>query len=147
LRKSVERRATELRNGPELTAAAKVIRSVEPWHEAVDGCARANEIRAAFNRHLHLPEHADVILSLWAIASHGIDQFGKFPYVISTSAEPDCGKSQVLKLLRHLLQRSALAAGMTGAVIFRVMDAYKPALLMDEVDQWLSRKRASRLTP
>lgn len=137
LRKAVEKRAAELRGEHELTEAAKVIRQVEPWPDVVDGCELADAIRSAFNRYLNLPEYADVILTLWVIASHVIDAFPKFPYIILTSAEPNCGKSEVLKVLRHLLQRAALASGMTGAVIFRIMNAYKPALLMDETDQWL----------
>ena len=48
-----------------------------------------------------------------------------------------CGKSTLLMLLRHLVNRPVLASNISSSALFRVIEQGRPTLLIDEGDRLL----------
>lgn len=112
---------------------------VESWPDPVDGAELAGEIRALLCRHMVLPDGADVALSLWALGSYCFDAFRIWPKLSITSPEKRCGKSTLLtSLIAPLVHRALVASNITPAAVFRVIEAWKPTLLIDEADTFLA---------
>jgi putative DNA primase/helicase len=107
----------------------------EPWPEPVNGAALLAEIRETFERYIVLPEHASVVIALWTMFAHALDAFRIAPQLCLTSAVRECGKSTTLEVLHALLPRAEFAANITPAGVFRVIEKYRPALLIDEADR------------
>src|ERR1700751_870815 len=75
-------------------------------------------------------------VALWAMHAHVYDQFDHTPRLALLSPAPVFGKSQVLKLLQHLvpLPKPDLIMDPTPAGLYQSIDAGATALLIDEVD-------------
>src|SRR5438067_1475453 len=56
------------------------------------------------------------------------------PYLAVTSAEKQSGKSRLLEVLEALVANPLPVVSPSAAVLYRVIDAQKPTLLVDEVD-------------
>lgn len=110
---------------------------IEPWHEPVDGCALADEIKGVFNTYSILPEGADVAMTLWSLGTYVFNEFRIFPKLCISSPEKRCGKTTTLEVLGSLVHKNLIAANMTPATIFRSIDLWKPTLLIDEGDTFL----------
>lgn len=109
----------------------------EPWPEPVDGGELLGGLMAAFRRYLVLPPGAAEVLSLWTIHAHSFEAFQHTPRLDIRSPEKGCGKTIVLDVLESLTPRSVRTENVTTAVLFRLVDAHKPTLLIDEVDSFL----------
>jgi len=119
----------ELDNGP--------VEVVEPWTEEVDGAVLANTIRKILHRHVLLPDGAAEIVALWCLGSSCYNAFRLFPKLLISSPEKRCGKTTLLEIIEAVCRSAVLASNVTPAVLFRLVDAYKPTLLFDEADRWL----------
>jgi len=58
---------------------------------------------------------------------------------------PECGKTTLLTLTMFLVWRPLPAASLTPAVVYRVLDKYRPTLILDEVDAQLRSNRNPEL--
>jgi predicted outer membrane repeat protein len=76
--------------------------------------------------------------ALWIVHTHAIDAAYVSPRLAITSPEKRCGKTTLLTVLGALVARSLATANMTTATIFRVIQAARPTLLIDEADSFLS---------
>jgi putative DNA primase/helicase len=112
----------------------------EPWPEPVNGAVLLDEITAAIKRHVSLPTLAAELIALWGVATHSAKSTPIFPRLLLTSIDAASGKSLVLEILSDFCFRPAAADDMTPAVIFRLVDAMKPTLLLDEADTWLGEE-------
>ncbi|MBI4566432.1 MAG: DUF3631 domain-containing protein [Planctomycetes bacterium] len=81
-----------------------------------------------------LPEPAATVTSAWAVGTHVYDQFDIFPRLGILSPERGCGKSTLLALLAALVRRPLEGASMSAAVLYRLVEAHRPTLLLDELD-------------
>lgn len=109
----------------------------EPWPESVDGGELLGGLMTAFQRYLVLPAGGAEVLSLWTIHAHAFEAFQHTPRLDIRSPEKGCGKTVVLDVLESLTPRSVRTENVTTAVLFRLVDAHKPTLLVDEVDSFL----------
>lgn len=121
-----------------------VLADPEPWPDPVDGSTLADEIAATFRRHVSLPPGADVALALWTLHAHLHDAADVSPALILTSAEKRCGKTTTLTLLGALTPRPFMVSNLTAAVVFRVIEAFRPTLLVDEADAFMPEKEELR---
>lgn len=71
---------------------------------------------------------------LWVMHAWVFRSFDTTPRLSVRSAEPGSGKSTVLELVEHLCPNSINAIGMTPGVMWRLMDAGSPTIVLDEVD-------------
>lgn len=108
--------------------------AMEPWAETVNGADLLDSIAAEFRKFLVLPPHADTILALWTLHSYSWEQCEYSPIVAITSPVRSCGKSRVLDVLEKVVCNPFRTGNMSEPVLFRVLDARKPSVLIDEFD-------------
>lgn len=111
----------------------------EQWLGEVDGAELLDALNSTFRRYLALTDGAAEALALWTIHAHAHASFMISPVLALTSPTPRCGKTTTLELLGALVPRPLHAANLTPAVVFRVVEAVRPTLLVDEADSFLGR--------
>lgn len=107
---------------------------IEPWDDSVDGAVLLDDVSAVIRRHVSLSLHAAHASALWITWSWLLDRFDIAPRLAILSPEKRCGKTTLLELLHALVPRALLASSITPAVIFRMIEAAHPTLLIDEAD-------------
>src|SRR5262249_8428671 len=75
--------------------------------------------------------------ALWAVHAYLIERFLVSPRLGVRSPTKRCGKTLFLDVLGRLVPRPLPTANVTPAAIFRVIEAYRPTLLVDEADTFL----------
>lgn len=110
---------------------------VEPWPDEVDGAEVLADVAEAFCRYLALPDGAADALALWTAHAHAYEAFIHSPRLNAFSPEKGCGKTLLLDVLASLVPRPLRTESLTAAVLFRLVEQYKPTLLLDEVDTYL----------
>ncbi len=116
----------------------EVVTSDEPYQGEVNGQQLINEIQVLISRHMILPHGALPAISLWIVATYVYNDFRIFPKLSIISPEKRCGKSTLLDIISGLCSRSLLASNITPAAIFRVIEASRPSLLIDEADTFVA---------
>ena len=109
----------------------------EPWRDTVNGAELLDAITAALGRFLVLPEHSDTAIALWTLHAHAHNAADIAPRLAFTSPLPRCGKTTALSIVGRLVPRALPASNITTAAVFRVIEAAKPTLLVDEADTFL----------
>jgi putative DNA primase/helicase len=84
-----------------------------------------------------LPRLAEVAAALWTVHAHAFAAAAAWPLLALTPPEKRCGKTTTLAVLARLVPRPLLAANITAASLFRVVEKYSPTLLVDEADSFL----------
>src|SRR5215470_13406241 len=77
------------------------------------------------------------ICALWAAHTYLLDCFQITPRLGIWSATKRCGKTTLLDCLGRLVWRPLQAANVTPSAVFRVVEGYRPTLLIDEADTFL----------
>lgn len=106
----------------------------EPWHQPVEGADLLADVASAICRYVVVGAPEATALALWVVACFVFDKFAIFPRVFVTSPEKGCGKTTLLDALSRLLPKTLSASGITAASLFRVIEAARPTLLLDEAD-------------
>ena len=114
------------------------LRESEPWPEPVDGAELLSDLSTAIRRHVVMPDHTADAAALWVAHTYLLHCFGISPRLAITSPEKGCGKTTLLDVLSHIAARPLSTANATAAAIFRVVEACRPTLLIDEADTFLS---------
>lgn len=92
-------------------------------------------IKAAITKYISCSEIESKALTLWILQTWFVDYVERVPYLIINSPEPECGKSQLLKLLQLCTRKSCYMPSVTSAIIPRVLTGNtSPTLLIDETD-------------
>ena len=134
LDKHVKRSRSSNGNGSGKQGRALDLPEPEPWPEPIDGADLLDNLMAAFQRYLALPDGAAEAMSLWAIHAHALDAAYISPRLFITSPLPRCGKSTALAILGRLVRRPLPADNVTPSVLFRTVELVCPTLLIDEAD-------------
>lgn len=111
---------------------------VEPWPEPVDGAAILSEIAVTFGKYVVLPDGAADAIALWCAHAHTFNTFVHSPRLNLCSPDKGCGKTLLLDVIGTLVPRPLRTESITAAVLFRLVDAQSPTLLLDEVDAYLN---------
>ncbi|MDP9329994.1 MAG: DUF3631 domain-containing protein [Actinomycetota bacterium] len=85
-------------------------------------------------RFVALTDAQAVTIALWIVHTYCMDAAELTAYLNIFSAVKRSGKTLLLDVLRVLVRHPMLAADMTPAVLFRVVDEFHPTILFDEVD-------------
>lgn len=119
-------------------AIADVFPVVEPWGEPVDGAALLDAIRSAAAAHLVMADGdaAQAAIALWIAWTYVDDTRDTAPLLGFSSPTPGCGKTTAMTLVSRLAARPLLLSGMTPATLFRLVETYRPTLLIDEADSF-----------
>ena len=113
------------------------LRAPEPWPEPVDGAELLDDITAAIKRYVVMPENAARACALWCLHTYLLDCFLISPRLAIRSATHRCGKTTLLDIISYLVLRTLSSANVTAASLFRVIEACRPTLLIDEADTFL----------
>lgn len=109
----------------------------KPWDDPVEGAELLDSMRATFNRYLVLPDHADTVLSLWALLTYVYNIFRTCAKLLVTSPEKRCGKTTLLEVLEALARCAMSTSNITAPALFRTIDEAKPTIIIDEADTFL----------
>ncbi len=116
---------------------ANYFEEFEPWPEPVVGESLLDEIDTTLNRFCVLPEHSDVLIAAWIVHAHAHDCADISPILCLTSPEKRCGKSTTASVVAALVPKPMHVINISPAVVFRVIEAEKPTLIIDEGDSFL----------
>lgn len=84
-------------------------------------------------------------VALWVVASHAFMAFRIFPRLLIKGPNSECGKSTLKEVVAALVNKALLIDNASTAFIFRVIELFKPTLLIDEGDTFIKgRRRAAR---
>ena len=109
----------------------------EPWPEPVDGAQLLDAVAEAIGAYVVMPPHCADTAALWVAHSYLLDRFLVSPRLAISSPTKQCGKTTLLDVLTRLVLRPLPTANVTAAAVFRVVEGYRPALLVDEADTFL----------
>src|SRR5215211_7642221 len=111
----------------------------KPWDGPVDGAVLLDSIAAAIGRHVVMREHSRDVAALWVIHTYLLDCFFVSSRLAIHSPVKRCGKTTTLDVIGRLVLRPLPTANVTPAAVFRVVEAYRPTLLVDEADTFLRK--------
>jgi hypothetical protein len=116
----------------------------EPWPETVDGAELLDALSGAIRRHVVLRVTEADALALWVVGVHAFGAWRIFPRVFLTAPDKRCGKTTLIEVLSCLVPRPLPADSITVAAIFRVIEATRPTLLLDEADHYCRNNEEMR---
>ena len=97
-----------------------------------------DDVRDFIRRYIVVTDHEFVVLSLWVVHTYCFQAFDYTPYINITSPTPGAGKSQLLRVLKLLVNKPESADMFTTAALTRTIDKYQPTLLVDEMDAFFA---------
>ena len=109
----------------------------EPWLTPVDGASLLDDLVLTLKRFVVFPSHAVVALVLWVLHAHALEAFSISPILAIISVIKHSGKTLLLELVSLLVSRRLFASNITPAALFRAVEKFTPALLIDEADTFL----------
>ncbi len=121
---------------------------VEPWPEPVDLDELLDEVVSAMSQHVYCDANMLRRDALWIVANWLSDHpaLDAFPLLLITAPDKGCGKTVYLELIGELVRKPIFAGNITGAALFRVIDAREgPTVLIDEWDS-LGQKSKDMMT-
>jgi putative DNA primase/helicase len=114
----------------------------EPALYPVNGAALLAETAAFIRRHVVLSGSQADAIALWTAAAYAIDGLQRMPMLLFSSAAPECGKTTAAIMMSGIVPRPIMVSSLTPAVLFRLIDKYRPTLIADEVDCWLNDEKS-----
>lgn len=121
-----------------------LLKDVEPWSEPVDGEELLDLMVATLRRYVAAEEATLDAVALWALSAHALDQFAIFPNLAITAPDRECGKTTLMSVVQAMVPRPLLASNCTTAALFRMIEKYRPTVLMDECDTFMDSNNEMR---
>jgi len=112
----------------------------EPWPKPVNGAELLDAIADAIGRYVVMPEHSRDTVALWIMSTYLLDHFSITPRLAIRSPTKGCGKTLLLDVIARLVLKPLPTGNVTAAAVFRVIEACRPTLLVDEADTFLGDK-------
>jgi hypothetical protein len=144
---AAKRRAAEADDVPPDAAAAL---GPEPWPESIaDIGAVLSWASDAIGKYVIASRAVRDIVVLWCLFTHFVHH-PSITIPIGARLEikavsPECGKTTLLTTTMFLVWHPFPAASLTPATVYRVLDKYKPTLVLDEVDAQVRSNRNPEL--
>jgi hypothetical protein len=134
---TLDREVEGRRDTAEAAESLQIIEELEPWEDPVDLSDIAAEVEDLLCRHLVLPPHGGLAMAMWAAAAYVQNSFRIFPELLINSPTKRCGKSTALEIMAAVAPRALVASNISPAAIYRVIEAVRPTLMIDEIDSFL----------
>ena len=84
-------------------------------------------------RYVVLPENVYLPASLWAVATHAVQEFETFPYIAAVSAAKRSGKTRFAEVLEPIVRKPWRGTAPSPAAVYRYLED-APTLLLDETE-------------
>jgi hypothetical protein len=105
-----------------------------------------DRIRDLITSYVILPDEAYAdALALYVLHTHAFRAAKTTPYIYITSQGPGSGKTRLMEVLIEVCKGGYMFAGMTGPTMFRMIEARRPTLFLDEVDTIYSGSKNEEL--
>ncbi|WP_069262688.1 DUF3631 domain-containing protein [Paraburkholderia nodosa] len=121
------------------TNEAAPFEEIEMWPEPVDGAALLDDIADTLARFVICDGEIMAAVALWCAASWLAESVGVCPILLINAPDKSCGKTLLLSLVGRLVPRPAQAASISPSVLFRMIEKYRPTLLVDEAETVLTK--------
>jgi hypothetical protein len=92
------------------------------------------DVESFLARFVILPPDTRLPVALWVVSTFCFETFDAMAYLCVTSPTPRCGKTRLLEVLSLLVSNSQRTANISEAALFRIIEAQKPTLLLDEAE-------------
>lgn len=125
-------------------AGSVAFQDPEFWPETVSGADLLTRLESTVSRFVAMTADQMTPFVLWVLLAHAHDAFEISPILAITSPDKGCGKSTALALLSALVPRPLTSANITPSAVFRVTDYFRPTLLLDEADTFLTDSEGLR---
>lgn len=103
-----------------------------------------DEITRMLDKHIIFPsDEARDSVVLWIAHTYVFDTFSTTPRLSLRSKLPGSGKSMVLDMVGMLGYNTRKGLGLTPATMWRLLEHYKPTLILDEVDTVFGKNGSS----
>jgi len=107
---------------------------VKPTDDLVDAAQLFADIEARILQHVAMPKDLAFVAALW-IGQSWIHEHSTYSPILGvTSAERDCGKSTLMGVISFLARRTLTTVGISAAALYRSIDKWHPAFVIDEAD-------------
>jgi putative DNA primase/helicase len=100
-------------------------------------------IVSTLGRFVVLPEYGALTVALYVLSTYLVDVARFAALLVARSPEMRCGKTTLMDIVGEMVRDPIAASNVSPAVLYRVMEAKKPTLLLDEVDAFLAQKSES----
>jgi putative DNA primase/helicase len=127
-----ERKKREKNDGE--TSVMQAHWDVEPWPEPVNGDELVRDIARRIRRHVVMNANAVRTVALWVIFAWVHDAAVHSPILLASSPEAECGKTTLLGLISFMVRRGIAIVEGSPAVIYRMIEKWRPTLIVDEAD-------------
>lgn len=105
------------------------------WPDPIDPEALADLIADKVAMHTVMSEPEITTITLWCLASYGINCFTIFPKLTLISPEMRCGKTTTMSVIKAICKDGFATANITPAAIFRITEVCQVTMMIDEADQ------------
>lgn len=111
--------------------------NIEPYDDEVNGADVLNEVLEQLRTYVIADEETLHAAALWVAMTWLVDHATVLPIAIITAPERGCGKTTLLSTIGKMACKPVTASSISPAAMFRLIDGYKPTLLLDETDATL----------
>ena len=127
---------------PTLKRAPRAVEfeEIEPWPEAVNGAELLDELVKVMNRFVVFSNWVAELFALFTVHTYAFRLREVTSYIGIESPEKECGKSTLLTVLSHFVNRAAVSSNISSSAFFRAIEELQPTLLIDEADTNLRGK-------
>jgi putative DNA primase/helicase len=112
----------------------------EPWPEPVDAGTLLSRIADTLRGYVVMEQVDYVAVSLYILMTYLTPILPICPLLILNSAVKRSGKTTLLGVLSRLIYRALPTNNISGAALYRAIQAWSPSLLIDEVDAVLAHR-------
>ncbi len=103
--------------------------------EDTDNAGTFYELVEFINRFSVFPDkHGAIIMALWILHTHAMDQFCTTPRMIVASIEPGCGKTRAMEIAECFVHDPWFTGPVSGPTVNARLQRSTPTLLLDETD-------------
>lgn len=141
LGKRTEYEIVEAAVGKDVSDHVRAERAVEDLIPVGGLADLLTQVETFIRRFVVLTDTQLCAVTLWVAHCWAIEAAYSTPYLHVTSAEEESGKTRLLEVLELLVPEPILAANITEAALYRVIDEKQPVLFLDEVDSIFSKKK------
>lgn len=107
---------------------------MKPHPDPVDPAQLLDEIYDLIRTFVILTDEQAAAVTLWIAHTYFMDIVEITALLLVNSPEKACGKTQLLLLLERLTYRPLSAANASPSALFRVIEEWRPTILIDEAD-------------
>lgn len=100
----------------------------------IDSDALLCAVDARLRQHIAADDAIFTAATLWVGFAWTHDAFVHSPILLVTSKEPNSGKTTLVELLKFLVPRGLSTTEITAAALYRVIEHWRPTLIVDEAD-------------